>query len=246
MDEIKITIDNYDLLIVNKKRYYLQDLTVRDYILENSTPYILRFNDYEFRETTWIELLRNLAAYLITEYPDKILKIYDFQTKWSKAIIFSNKQRTNFRKINENLYINGNHTALHSCWLVQDLLEYFNINTSNITFYIHRPSSIEPKIVKEYLLNKAHKEFSLFLKYEHNKDDEQAKKIIQNISNHLNKILQNISKSYDEVFLFGDYQTFYNYIKRISESMKKDQKYDEKSQNILNRYIKYLIDFYKL
>lgn len=88
MDEITLNIGSNELLLIGKKRYYFEDLSVRDFDLENSTPFKIIINDYEINETSWGEMIRNLAAYLImiNDIPSDIL--LSFRTDWSKKPIF--------------------------------------------------------------------------------------------------------------------------------------------------------------
>lgn len=47
MDEIALNIGSNELLLIGKKRYYFEDLSVRDFDLENSTPFKIIINGYE-------------------------------------------------------------------------------------------------------------------------------------------------------------------------------------------------------
>jgi hypothetical protein len=246
MDEIKQFIDNYELLIVNKKRFYLEDISERDYWLENSSPYFIRIGTYEIREGSWVEMLRNIGAYFISLYKRDVQELVDFRVSRSKAAIFSYEPRVNFKQVTSELYLNCNHSALHACWLIQDLLEFYKIDIDSVVLYIHRPSSIEPKCVKDYFLEKNYNEFSYFLQSNHGKSKEQCEKIISNINLYMNPILRKVTKSYDNFFLFDDVLTLYNYIIRFKEYVNSHVRFKEKNIKIYYRYCDYLLDFYKL
>lgn len=239
-------ICNNELLIDGKRRYYKENLLERDFTLENTTPYLLMIKDYEIIETTWGEMICSLSAYLILNGNKTNEELLNYRTEWSKSCIFSMERKTNYRRIKNKLYVNCNHTALHSCWLIQDLLNFFEINLNDVEFYIHRPSSTEPHKVKEYFLNKAYKEFEFFLFESKNKTSDQSNRIIENIDTYLNLFLSKITKSYNNVFLFDDVLTATNYFVKLKEFINKQDGITDKNKIILERYIAYLLEFYKI
>lgn len=246
MDEIALNIGSNELLLIGKKRYIFEDLSVRDFDLENSTPFKIIINGYEINETSWGEVIRNLAAYLImiNDIPSDIL--LSFRTDRSKKPIFSFEKGTNYKKVNDNLYVNCNNTALHGCWMVQDLLKLFKVDLNNVKLLVHRPSSIEPKEVLEYFLRRTYAEFDTFLIEMYGKTSEQCEKIRINICKYLNPILKGMSNSYDNLFLFDDSPTLYNYVAKIREKIQKTDGISEKNKIVLIRLCKYLVEFYKL
>ena len=68
MDEINLSIGKHNLILIGKRRYYNENLNERDFHLENTTPYLLRIGDYEIQEGAWVEMIRNLSAYLMDKY----------------------------------------------------------------------------------------------------------------------------------------------------------------------------------
>ena len=228
------------------KRYYVEDLTKRDITLECATPHILKINDIELKENSWVELIRNLSAYLISTSNIGKEKILDFKTEWSKKKMFSDLEETNFKMIDDNLYVNCNHTADHSCWFIQDLLDYFNIDKSKVYFLIHRPPFCEPKDAKEFFKNKFKEEFSLLLKYNYHKDDISISKTLSNIENYMNPILAKLSKSYNDFMLFDYYLTFIYYQIKFVEEIDSNLRYSDKNKIIMKRYLEYLKQYYKL
>lgn len=110
---------------------------------------------------------------------------------------------------------------------------------------IHRPSSAGPKNVKEYIEKRFKKNFAHYICVHYNKPDEYAQKTISNIEKYLNPILKTVSKSYTNFFLFDDNATLSNYIKKVRERVMKDIRFEEKAKKLLNRYLDYLVEFYK-
>ena len=234
------------IVFEGKKRYYVEDLAKRDFTLENTTPHLLKIDDYDFVENAWVEMVRNLTAYLILKYPNKKSKISNFKTEWSKSNIFSTTPRTNFKQLDENLYVNCNHTALHSCWLIQDLLDFFEVDKSKIYFLIHRTPYAEPDDARKYFISKFKEEFALYLSMSQNKSKENIDKITSNIEKYMDPIRAKLSKSYDSLMLFEDNLSFTNYAIKFMKYIDFDSRMNDKAKMTMRRYIGYLKEFYKI
>lgn len=241
-----MVINGETIIFEGKKRYYLENLSKRDFNLENTAPHLLRINDYEIIENVWGEMIRSLCAYLLNIYPQYKTRTINFHTSWSKSEMFSSIPRTNFKQIDENLYINCNHTALHACWLIQDLLDLFEIDKSKIYFLIHRTPSSEPEKCREYFKNKFKNEFSMYLQLTLKKTEDTSSLIINNIEKVMDPILAKLSKSYDSFMLFEDELNFYNYSVKFNEYLENNRNISEKNVTIMKRYIDYLRKFYKV
>lgn len=239
-------ITKNDIVYEGKKRYYVEDLTQRDYFLECTTPCKLEYGEYCIKETSWGEMIRSLSFLLINIYPETGERIMDFQCAWSKQKMYSADKKTNFKEVNKSLYVNCNHTALHSCWFIQDLLDFFKINKSEVKLLIHRPPAAETSAIKAQLESHFKNEFVEFLKYGHNKDDGYANKVIIRIEKYLNPLLNKMSKSYTSLFLFDDYTIASSYIYKLKDIVSTRFSCDEKAQRTLNKYLSYLLEFYKL
>ena len=234
-----------NIVFEGRRRYYKEDLTERDYTLECTTPYKLEIMGRVIEEHAWGKLLCEVARLLLELFPCFADKLLDFRCGWSDAPMFAKQQKTNFKAVSGGFYINCNHTAQHSCWFLQDLLDFLEIDKSGVRFLIRRPSSAEPKEVKEYFEQKVKQEFIEYICAEHGKNEENAIKIIDNIENCLNPMLKSISKSYDNFVLFDDYYVMLNYIIRIREKITSNLRYDEKIRKAVIKYFDYLIGYYK-
>ncbi len=247
MDEVmSMVLGDNTIVFEGKKRYYVEDLTKRDFTLENTTPHLLKIDDYDFVENAWVEMTRNLTAYLILKYPNKKSEIFNFKTEWSKSNIFSTTPRTNFKQLDEKLYVNCNHTALHSCWLIQDLLDFFGVDKSKIYFLIHRTPYAEPDDTRKYFISKFKEEFALYLSMSQNKSKENIDKITSNIEKYMDPIQAKLSKSYDSLMLFEDNLSFMNYAIKFMKYIDSDSRMNDKAKMTMRRYIGYLKDFYKI
>ncbi len=162
-----------------KRRYYIEDLTERDYSLENTTPYQLDILGRAIEEHSWGNLLCRTTELLLDLFPEYREKLLEFKCPWTKAQMFSLEEKTNYKPINGGFYINCNHTALHSCWFLQDLLDYFKIDKSSVSFLIHRPSSAEPKKVKDYVEQRFKRNFADYIKIHYQKDAEYTQSTVR-------------------------------------------------------------------
>ncbi len=234
-----------NVVFKGKRRYYIEDLTERDYTLENTTPYQLEISGHVIEEHSWGNLLCHTAELLLDIYPNYLDKMLDFRCPWSKAQMFTLEKKTNYKPIKRGYYINCNHTALHACWFLQDLLDYFMIDKASVSFLIHRPSSAEPKIVKDYVERQFKRNFAEYIRVYYQKSDEYADKVVRVIEKYLNPILLKISKSYTNIFLFDDNAILSNYLKKIETIINSNYNFDKRAKKILNRYLSFLWEFYK-
>jgi hypothetical protein len=143
-------------------------------------------------EGAWGDLLCKTVSLLLELYPEKAERIYDFRCPWTKSVMFSKEKRTNYKNLSDELYINCNHTALHSCWFLQEILDYFGVNKSEVRFLIHRPSAVEPKEIQQYLKERFLRGFVYYLITKRNRTGEQAQKVIKVINKYLNNIKHRI------------------------------------------------------
>ncbi len=234
-----------NVVFEGKRRYYIEDLSQRDFTLENTTPYQLDILGHAIEEHSWGNLLCRTAELLLDLFPEYHEKLLRFRCPWSKTQMFTLEKKTNYKPLECGIYINCNHTALHACWFLQDLLDYFNIDKSSVSFLIHRPSSAEPKKVKDYVEQRFKRNFAEYIKVHYQKSDEYADKVIQVIEKYLNPLLSKISKSYTNLFFFDDNQTLYNYVKRLMKMIECSLRFDVKAKKVLNKYLDYLVNFYK-
>lgn len=239
-------ICGHEILLEGTRRYYRENLEERDFYLENTTPYKIELLEYTLIKTSWVEMIKEVASVLLEINPKSIEELKEFRTDWSKQCYFSEVKKTNYREINDGLFVNCNHTALHSCWLIQDLLDFFEIDKANVIMYIHRPSAAEPKDVRAFLLEKRLTKFKEYLFSKYSKTDEQCDKTINNINKYLTPFLTKTSKSYNNMFLFDDYLTMYNYCDKMKTDIKSNAKFSDEQKKILNCYIKWLLEFQKI
>lgn len=232
-----------NVVFFKKRRYYIEDLTVRDFSLENTTPYQIKIGDTIIEEHAWVKLLCEVTKYLLKESPKTNEELLNFSCHWTKTKMFATEKKTNFKIIYEGLYLNCNHTALHSCWLLQNILDLFSIDKSSVYFLIHRPCGAEPANVKEYIEKRFIRCFLDYLMVDRNINDCDALDVIKSFE-YINKLLASVSKSYTNFFLFDDNATLQNYSKKVEDEIKRSECNDDDKEKFINN-IALLVDYYK-
>lgn len=227
-----------------ERRYYIQDLTERSYSLENCAPYQLEVCGVVIEEHAWGNLLCKMVQVLLDKFPEKASDIYSFHADWSKQEIFTTTAKTNSKMVKESIYLNCNHTALHSCWLLQQILDFFNVDKATVKLLIHKPCGAEPEKVRDYIIKRFKSGFTEFLMMKYKKSEEKAKKVLDIVEKYLNPMLCKISKTYTNFFLFDDKYILSNYVKVLKEKINSNLLTKEKIRIGLCKHLDYLKAYY--
>ena len=234
--------DKYNIVLKDKQRYYVEPLNERDYTLECATPYYFSIDNKVIKEKTWVGLLTKVASFLQSNFRIEEQTLFEYRTTWSKSSIYSNQNRTNFAEISNGLYINVNHTAVHSVWLLQDLLDLYNVNKNNCSLVIKRPPYSEPKEVVDYIENEMSEGFKNYLIDIKKIKVERAIKIANNIKV-LNKYLAKMSKAYNNFYLFDNLQYLSNYKAKFFKDISKYATFNDKQIAFCHEYLDYLTEY---
>lgn len=234
-----------NVVFEGKRRYYVEDLSIRDYQLENTTPYQLSIKDKIMIATSWGQMLCDMVNYLLEIYPLEKETLLDFRSTWTKSAMFAALPKTNHKILSNGLYLNCNHTALHSCWLLQDLLALFSVNISDVTLLIHRPCSAEPSNVKKYIEDRFKKGMVEYLQVDQGLSEQDANAIVTVIARYLNPALGTISRSYTNFFLFDDAATLYNYVKKVRDKINQSPTFKLEAKKLFNLALDYLVKYFK-
>lgn len=203
--------EKYNIVYFGKRRYYIEDLSIRDYSLENTTPYYFSIGFDEFVETAWVQMLAVVTNYLIEEYQPKNEELLNFNLSWSKAKLFSETNKgVNKVKLNCGLFLNVNHTALHSCWVLQEILNYFNVDISKCKLIIHRNPIAEPDEVKTYIKKRVKDAFKVYVKQELLKDEAYYLKIVNGLDK-IDYLFKKHFKTFESIYLIDNPLVFSNY-----------------------------------
>jgi hypothetical protein len=229
------------------KRYYIQDLTKKDFMLENTIPYKIVLLDKTIEEHAWINMIAEVAYLLIETFPKDLQELYDFQCSWSKSQIFANTEKTNFKPVKAGVFINCNHTAIHSCWLIQELLDFFGVDKKDVYFLIHRAPSAEPVEAREHFASNFKIKFREYLSSEYAKTDTEINDVFSMIDEKLNPMLAKASRSYNNFYLFDDYLYADSYAKKVSTRLKQTMTLKERTPliEVLDMIVKYYKEEHK-
>lgn len=233
--------EKYNILLKGRERFYIEDLRERDFVLEGATPVYILIKDKYISERSWVAFLPKLASYLQSiNHIDKEL-LLNYKTTWSKSSIYSTEKRINYKHIFDDLYINTNHTAIHSVWLIQDLLIFYGVDIAQVTLVIKRPPSIEPVEVKNYIKKEMKEMFASYL-YGKKIDVDKISVIVNNIEA-LNKLLGKMSKSYDDFFLFDNSNALSNYKSKLLKSCEESMLCNEKQLLTIKKHLNLFTNF---
>lgn len=234
--------DKYHIILEGKKRLYIYPLPERLYDLEFTSPVSLKIGNQVFKSSNWGELIALVSRCLQSIKPISIDELLKCRTDWSDAYIFSDNEKINHKEIGPNLYINVNHTALHACWLIVDLLNLYKIDISTTELIIFRAPKAEPDEVKNVVRRNTKDEFVDYLKNDRNFPDVKVDKIIKNIDT-LNAKFNKRSSAYNDLYLFSDKLMFAsnkaNFIKEITSKITSDKQIE-----LIKHYLLYLTNFY--
>ena len=240
----KIVPVTENLIYKGHKRYYIEDLTQRDYYLQNTTPYQFMIDNKVIESGSWVNMLKEIVTYLIEKYPKTEQELFDFRCDWTKAEIFTPTIKTNYKQINDRLFINTNHTALHSCWLIQDLIKFFGIDINRVHLLIHKSPCAESENIRNEIEREFIKGFKDYIVNDLGKSTKFADRVVYYTLTILNKILKAISPSYINFFLFDNRQILFNYSKIVKNKIDNGIYTDEEKRR-LNICFKLINDYYK-
>ena len=234
-------LEKHNIILKGNERFYIENLNERDFVLEGATPVYLLIDDKYISERSWIGIIPKLAIFLQSKNTKTKQELLNYRTEWTKSQIFSEDKRINFKPVFDGLYINTNMTAVHSVWLIQDLLLLFGEDISKVTLLIKRPPSIEPKEVRDYVKSEIKMHFADYLRAK-KMDQESITKVISGIET-MNKYLAKISKPYCDFYLLDNTYTIANYKSRFIKDCSKYVNWTEKQMLLVKKYLDLFTSF---
>lgn len=236
-------IDKYHIVFIGHQRYYVEDLSKKDYLLENCTPFSLDLCGKNFLCGSWKQLLLDVVTHLLKNKPEMRDILLDYKMPWSGKKAFSNTKDKCLEPVGAGIYLLCNFTALHACWFLQEILKLFEIDPKSCNFIIRRSPGGEPAECRDYFREQTKASFKYYFVNLLKNSEERADKVIRNIEK-LNKYLAKVSASYDDFLLFDNYQMFSNYKSKFLDYLATIPAIDEKNFNIADKYLNYLGEFY--
>lgn len=234
--------DKYGIVYLGNQRYYKEDLTKRDFYLEHCTPAYFKIGHDEFVESSWGHLLQKVADYLIEEYDKTKEELLEFSVDWSKQKIFLVQKKAAYLELKNGMFINTNHTAVHCCWILQDLLKFFNVDLKECELIIKRKPIAEATEVKDYY-NAAVKE--MFKEYVINKlkkTEEFYDKCIT-VLDKIDVLFKREFKTFESIYLIDNPALFSNYKSRFIHYLMNLGYYDLKTFEAIEKRLDYYAKF---
>lgn len=233
-----------NLVFYGNKRYYIEDLSHKDFSLEHTTPYMITLLDTTIEERSWGILLVRVVDLLIQKKTVMEDKLVSFRTSWSeKEIFLLDNKKKNCKELINGMYLDCNHTALHSCWLLGEILGLFGVDKTSVCLLIRRPPQAEPQEVKDNIRGEIKAEFKEYLCCECGKAQDESEQIIRIIDDKINRLLLDESPSYNDFFLFDDYYYVHNFGYKIKKKLGKEIYGNMYKEQI--KVIDLLVSFYK-
>ena len=239
-------IKKYNLTFVNGDRVYIIDLKTNDFLFENTTPFYFKYDNDEIYCSSWKNLLPKVFSILNNKFPKTEATLLEIKNDWGKQDVFSKIKLSNYVSVTPNIYMNCNHTSLHSFKTLQLLLNEYKINFEECVFVIKRQPCAEPKEVKEFYLNETKNKFKFYLKYVKNLSDSSVEIVLKNIDIINKNHLQKLSKGYSDFYLIQNPQIFLNYMYKIVEDINKTIKYPQNAKSAIIRQLNFLYDFVRV
>lgn len=233
--------DKYNIVLTNNERFYVESLTERNFVLDGATPIYLMVGDTYLSERSWIGLIPKIAIHFQKLNPKSPEELLEYRTPWSKTQIFTYEKKTNYSPVFDSMYINTNHTSVHSMWLIQDLIKFYNIDPNECTMLIKKPPLIEPKEVIDHVLEYVRGHFIDFLR-EKKLDKETIERVTKGMD-FINKIQAKLNKNYYNFYLLDNPYNVANHKSRFLKDYKKAIDWDEKQLSIAKKYLDLYTDF---
>ena len=239
-------IKEYNLTFVNGERMYIINLDTNNMIFENTTPFYFRYLENEIYCNSWKNLLPSIFKIFNEINPKTNEELLCIKNTWGKQDVFSTIKLSNYIEVENGVFMNCNHTAIHAFNTIQLLSNEYHVNSSDCLLVIKRQPSAEPGAVKEYFKNESIKKFKAYLKYVKNISESSIDIIVKNVESINKNFLQKISKGYNDFFLIENPSTFFNYMVKTNDEIKKFMRYPEKVKNAIYRQLNYLYDFIRV
>lgn len=241
--EIKDLYAKYNVVEFGPERYYISNLKERFFDSDFITPVSIMLEDQVFEDRSWVQLILKIAKYLNSKYVKPLSELYAFRTDWSKAEIYSDHAFiANSREVEPNLYISVNYTSLHSVWIIQDLLNFYNVDLDTCLLVVHKPPKAEPKEIQEAVENRNTEGFKAFLSGK-GYDTEKVEKVVKGIKV-FNKILCDMESSYNNFFIIDNAITFANYKAKFFNDLSKYVSFTESQIKSAHKYLDFLTEYY--
>lgn len=231
--------EKYKIRYIDGRRYYEFDMTNPLPCLENTTPYLFSYRDILVCAGSWNRMTLGILSELDCRNPKSDEELLSIHYKWSKCVVFSRTQRTNYSPFRD-LYLDTNHTSSHSMMNIQCLLEAYGVDLKECFFLYHCHPVAEPEEAKAHFAKETKDEFVQALTLR--RFSPASVKAVIDSFQIINGLLRKVSKSFTDFFLLDSLNSFYSLRdKTIAEA--KGEFFDQKKIELVERYLSYYEDF---
>jgi len=234
----------YNIVYIQGKRYYLEDLTVKNYNYENTIPCYFCYEEIEIFNNSWKNMIIELVKALDLKFPKSKEELLSIKADWTKSLIFSDAKKAN-HVYYKGLYLNCNHTAIHAMWVIQLLLKAYNIPLDKCEFIIKRSPLSESSEVKSIIKLDVLNKFIEYLRVEKSKKSTVIDNIIKCIDFINRNYLPKFSKSYTDLFLIDDKRRLYTIKSNVLEIVRPLKTMDEGKKKTIEYCLTLYINFTK-
>jgi len=234
-----------NIILIDYKHYYQENLNERNFYLEGSSPYLFEIGNNKFFDNSWGHLLESVSNFLISNKEKSINELLNIKLDWTKQPLFIKKRELAAHKgplVNE-LYINTNHTSIHLCWILQDLLKEFNVKLGECKLIIKKQPRHEKSEVRNYFYNKNIEMLKTYLIEKQGYDNDHMNKIITLILD-LDKIFNKEYRNYWSLLLLESKQKFALLKSRLLKFLKREYVYNKDVVNSAKMVLDLLTNFY--
>jgi len=233
--------EKYNIYYLNDRRIYIEDLS-KKLLLENTIPYMFEYKDIRIYDSAWNRITLKILEAIDELNPMDSHKLLELQYKWSNSPVFSEYQYSNFQPF-KDIYLNTNHTATHAGMNIQLLLTTYGIPLEECKMHIRRHPQAEPTEVREYCreitISGLKKVLMLAGLSQKSMDTTFGNMEVIN-----KRFLSQVSKGFNDFYLFDDYNYFVNYKQKTLEYLNKKY-YGTPYVGATVRGLRYLDIYYK-
>ena len=230
------------LIIINNKRYYKFDLNTENPFLDHTIPYRFTYRNIEIYEATWKHLLLRIINEVDNINPLDTDTLLGIKKLWGGSDIFVKEPKRYYTEF-KGIYLNTGMTATNTLLCIRTLLKAYGINISECELLIRRHHVSESEEIRTYFREKTISDFRDYL-IEQGNVIKRVNTIINNFG-YINKVLKNESSSFDDFYLFDDYNDFCSYKSSVFNKIQEINKGKDNVINAVRLSLKYLNDFYK-
>ena len=241
--------EKYSIVYIENERYYSFDFSENRIDLEHTTPRFLKIDGKIMEEHSWGRLIVMFCDYLIAKMNIVNDTLINFVGTWSDKPIFVpiKRSRTDF-ELKCGLFVNTNHTSIHSFRLIRELLIWQNYNIRECSVVMKKSGISECKEVQEYFISQNLNYFSEFLHEEYLVEKYPLiEKHVSYLRNLDIKLTDKIMHSAYSLFLIDNLFTMsrykYDFLEYVKCKVRLTQTQYNHLENLLNLYYKYLKNY---